>query len=52
MKGPFYVKHLEDFVLAEICRDCGFGDENGCLMNPCIFMPQGEEEEEEEKTTE
>ena len=37
-KGPFYVKDGEKYVLSDICKECAFGDELGCLMNPCIYF--------------
>ena len=41
------MKGNTDYILAEICEDCAFRDEKGCLMSPCPFMPQSESEEEE-----
>ena len=49
VKGPFFVKSNEGkFELSECCKDCAFGDESGCLMCPCIYFPNIEEEDTEQ----
>ena len=47
MKGPFYVKDGDEYVLSDICRECAFGDEKGCIMLKCIAVPDYEEDEED-----
>ena len=56
--GPFFKKVLIDdkprYILADFCEQCAFGDENACLLNPCIYFQFDDEPEEndEEKTNE
>lgn len=50
VKGPFYVKDGDGFVLTDICRECAFCSESDgtCILSEC-FMQIGVENEEEEK---
>ena len=36
--GPFFVKSESGYVLADICKNCAFGDEISCYLNPCIHL--------------
>lgn len=47
VKGPLFVKKDGEFELAECCKECAFGDEAGCLLNPCIYFDFPREEEDE-----
>lgn len=47
MKSCFYVKDENgNYVLADMCRNCAFGGECGCVLNTCICMPEYENEED------
>lgn len=43
--GPFFKKTSEGFELADICKECAFGDAEGCLMCPCIYFQTVEPQE-------
>lgn len=47
--GPFFKKTSEGLELADFCKDCAFGDEEGCLLNPCIHFQYTEETEKTER---
>ena len=40
IKGPFFVKNDTEYELTDFCKQCAFGDELGCLMNPCIYFEE------------
>ena len=49
--GPFYVKDdKQNFVPAEMCRECAFFDEKDgfCCQPDCIVVPSYDDEESEE----
>ena len=48
MKGPFYVKADDKYILSELCKECAFCSEKDgyCCMLKCLFVPDYEEEEE------
>lgn len=52
-KGPFFTKTDEGYVLSDICKNCAFGDEISCFLNPCMYLfavaENAEEEDEEEE---
>lgn len=50
MKGPFYVKDGDGFVLTDTCRECAFCSESDgtCILSEC-YMQIGVENGEEEK---
>ena len=44
--GPFYVKdEFDNYILADMCKECAYGDEQGCVMKPCVYFPFDNEEE-------
>lgn len=45
--GPFFVKSENGYVLSDICKDCAFGDEDYCCLNPCIHLYHCVEESQE-----
>lgn len=49
--GPFFVKsENSEYVLSDVCKNCAFGDEISCCLNPCIyFQVIAESDEENEK---
>ena len=49
MKGPFFVKKDDQFVLIDMCRECAFCSEQDetCILSEC-FANFGTEEEEKE----
>lgn len=49
MKGPFYVKDGDKYVLSDICTGCAFGNELGCIILKCIAVPDYKEDEEDEE---
>lgn len=47
-KGPFFKKTDEGYALSDICKNCAFGDEISCYLNPCIYLCAVAENTEEE----
>ena len=47
-KGPFFTKTDEGYVLSDICKNCAFGDEIACYLNPCIYLCAVAENTEED----
>jgi hypothetical protein len=43
--GPFFIREGETYDLAPMCKDCAFGDEEGCTLKPCIYFQFDEEVE-------
>lgn len=48
LSGPFFVKENNEYILADICKNCAFGDEEGCLLDPCIYLEFIEEDEKDD----
>lgn len=47
--GPFFTKSDEGYILSDICKDCAFGDEISCCLNPCIYLCAVAEQTDEEE---
>ena len=37
--GPFFIKNEKgEYKLAPMCKECGFGDKDGCCLKPCTYL--------------
>ena len=39
LRGPFFIKNEKgEYELAPMCKECAFGDEKNCCLNPCTYL--------------